>query len=94
MSGEGAGDRPGALPSGISGGRHASPLRCISVGLVDLKGRRIAQIAIVADADLPKVVMFEGEPFLRMPGPAGDRETLYLQVRAYRADAMVIELAT
>lgn len=87
-AGGGAGDRPGQELALRAGGDRHVRLRCINATLLNLAGQRIALVAMVVDADLPQIVMFEGEPFLRVPG-AGFR---YGQVRPYRADAMVVEL--
>jgi hypothetical protein len=92
MSGRGAGDRHGQVPALRAGGDRPVRLRCINAALLDLKGRRIALVAMVVDAEMPQIVMFEGEPFLRLAG-YHDGAPGYAQVRPYRADAMVIEFA-
>lgn len=90
MSGGGAGDRPGLLPSQAGDDRPVrTDVRAERAALLGLDGRRVAVVTMVVADRLPQIVMFEGEPFLRLPGHYGAPR--YAQVRPYRADAMVIE---
>ena len=59
--------------------------------LLDLNLKRVATVTMVTDDHAPEVVMFEGEPFLISGSTDAKPELTYLQVRAYRADAMVVE---
>lgn len=88
--GGGAGDRHGGAPS-CAGGDRPVRLVCHSAALLDLAGVRIARISIVADETLPQIVMFEGEPFLRIAG-YHDGAPGYAQVRPFHAIAMVEDL--
>ncbi|MEN6535686.1 MAG: hypothetical protein ABFD89_18625 [Bryobacteraceae bacterium] len=59
--------------------------------LLDLNLKRVATVTMVTDDHAPEVVMYEGEPFLLSGDATMKPELTYLQVRAYRADALVIE---
>ena len=72
----------------MSGDRCAGPIRVARAELFDLNQQRIAVVTLISDARLPEVVMFNGEPFLRVKRAD---VLAYDQARAYRADAMVIE---
>ncbi|QDP20693.1 hypothetical protein [Bradyrhizobium cosmicum] len=52
---------------------------------------------VVAEGDAPKIIMFDGEPFLQMPvPPAWDAKAVlaYGQERPYRADDGLLEVAS
>lgn len=68
-------------------------IRAARAALIGLNGQRIAVVTMVVDDRLPQIVMFEGEPFLASPEVPGDASAAYVQIRPYRADAMVIEEA-
>jgi hypothetical protein len=60
--------------------------------LLGLDHRHVATVNMVIAADIPQLVMFDGEPFLlKRPGGA---ELVYVQIRPYRADcSLTIEAA-
>lgn len=66
-------------------------IRAARAALIGLDGKRVAVVTMVVDDRLPQIVMFEGEPYLTSPEVPGDTSAAYVQVRPYRADAMVIE---
>jgi hypothetical protein len=66
-------------------------VRAARAALIGLDGKRVAVVTMVVDDRLPQIVMFEGEPYLTSPEVPGDASAAYVQVRPYRADAMVIE---
>jgi hypothetical protein len=68
-------------------------IRAARAALIGLDGKRIAVVTMVVDDRLPQIVMFEGEPYLASPTIPADTSAAYVQVRPYRADAMVIEEA-
>jgi hypothetical protein len=89
-AGGGAGARPGQeLALRASGGRHV-PIRAAQACLIGLNTKRVAIVTMVVDDRVPEVVMYAGEPFL-LCGPASNPVLTYVQARAYRADAMVVE---
>jgi hypothetical protein len=93
--GGGAGDRPGqelALRAG--GDRHVrpSPIRAVQACLIGLDLKRVAVVTMVVDAAVPAVVMYGGDPFL-LCGDASNEVLTYVEAHAYRADAMVVEVA-
>jgi len=90
MRGGGAGDRHGLSPR-ASGDRHVPVIRAVQACLIGLDTKRVAIITMVVDDCVPEVVMYAGEPFL-LCGPASNPVLTYVQARAYRADAMVIEM--
>ncbi len=68
-------------------------IRAARAALIGLDGRRVAIVTMVVDDHFPKVVMYEGEPFLfELSLDCADRSALFRQVRPYRADAMVVDL--
>lgn len=65
------------------------------VGLEDGSGHRamVATVRIIVDQDVPDLVMFGGEPFLRFAN-LSDGSLIYAQTRPFRADtALTIEVA-
>lgn len=63
---------------------HVSPFRHLHAELLGFERQRVAIISIViAGDDMPEIIMFNGNPFLRDPGVLG---TAYRQVRPFRAD--------
>lgn len=79
----------------MSAARRKKPappvIRAARAALIDLNGKRVAVVTMVVDDRLPQIVMFEGEPYLASPEVPCDASAAYVQVRPYRADAMVIE---
>jgi hypothetical protein len=68
--------------------------RCSAVRgvLLGLDHRHVATVSIVVAADIPRLVMFDGEPFLLKANGGG--ELVYVQTRPYRADrSLTIEAA-
>lgn len=84
----GPGDRAGLVA--LAGGDRPvrGRIRTVTAVLFDLQRRRVAEVGLVVDDQVPAVLMFAGDPFV-MSG-AGDGQPLtYLQVQPYRVDAMV-----
>lgn len=76
----------------IAAAQVKSPIiRAARAALIGLDGKRVAVVTMVVDDRLPQIVMFGGEPYLASPEIPGDASAAYIQVRAYRADAMVVE---
>jgi len=78
-----------ATPGVVGQHRRLAPIiRARAAELIGLDGVRVAFVTMVTDDQAPQIVMFEGEPFLRV-----NRVDVlaYQQTRPYRADCMVIE---
>lgn len=61
----------------------AAAIRAVRAELLGLARERLAIITIVADDELPEIIMFRGDPFLLDHALLG---TAYRQVRPFRAD--------
>lgn len=92
MSGGGGGDRPGAAPTRPAGDDRPPAIRAVQGVLFDFAGDRIALVTMVVGAALPRVVMFEGEPFVFDEGlDPYSAHPAYVQSRPFRADGSLVK---
>ena len=60
-------------------------IRAVRAKLMDLQGKWLLDLTVVVGEEVPKIVMFNGDPFLLEPY-ADEEFLLYFQERPFRAD--------